>query len=244
VSDIQKIVLITGAARRIGANIAKTFHRAGYGVVVHYHQSHSEAEALVYSLNVVRENSAWAVKANLQSVAQIKCMVNEVAAKTGRLDVLVNNASTFYETPIENATEQQWDDLIGSNLKAPFFVCQAAFPALKETQGCIVNLVDIYAKQALPSYPIYSVAKAGLYALTESLAQELAPTVRVNGVSPGVILWPENQSIEASEAIVNRIPLQRQGSPSDIADTVLFLAKDARYITGQVIAVDGGKSLL
>ncbi|HIL91689.1 MAG TPA: pteridine reductase [Cycloclasticus sp.] len=243
-SNIQKIVLITGAARRIGADIAKTFHAAGFGVVVHYHTSNVEAEALAVSLNGQRKNSAWTVKADLQSVEQIGEMVNDALVKAGRLDVLVNNASTFYETPIESATEQQWDDLMGCNLKAPFFVSQAALSALKESQGCIVNLVDIYAKRALPRYPIYSVAKAGLSALTESLAKELAPTVRVNGVSPGVILWPEDQSIEDSEAIVNRIPLQRQGSPNDIAETVLFLAKDAHYITGQVIAVDGGKSLV
>ncbi|MEO1889847.1 MAG: pteridine reductase [Cycloclasticus sp.] len=243
-SNIQKIVLITGAARRIGADIAKTFHAAGFGVVVHYHMSKVGAEALVASLNVQRKNSAWSVQADLQSADQIDEMVNDALVKAGRLDVLVNNASTFYETPIESATEQQWDDLMGSNLKAPFFVSQAALPALKESQGCIVNLVDIYAKRALPNYPIYSIAKAGLSALTKSLAKELAPTVRVNGVSPGVILWPEDQSIEGSEAMVNQIPLQRQGSPNDIAETVLFLAKDARYITGQVIAVDGGKSLV
>lgn len=243
-SNIQKIILITGAARRIGAEIARTFHQTGYGVVLHYRDSSDEAATLVKLLNEARENSAWAVQANVQSVSQIQQMVAEVLEKTGRLDVLVNNASTFYATSVDGATEEQWDDLIGSNLKAPFFVSQAAFPALKNTRGCIVNIVDIHAKRSLRHYPVYSVAKSGLSALTESLAKELAPDVRVNGVSPGVILWPENQSQDTRYEIINKIPLQRQGLPRDIADTVLFLAVKASYITGQVIAVDGGKSLV
>lgn len=243
-SNLQKIVLITGAARRIGAQISKTFHAAGYGTVIHYRDSHAEADELAASLNAIRENSAWAVRADLQSVEQIELMINEVVAKVGRLDVLVNNASTFYQTPVFESTENQWDDLLGSNLKAPFFVSKAAFKALKKRDGCIVNIVDIYAKRPLSKHPIYSTAKAGLYALTQSLAKELAPNVRVNGISPGVILWPENQSAEFNENIVEKIPLQRQGSVNDIAETALFLAKNASYITGQVIAVDGGKSLV
>jgi pteridine reductase len=244
VSNLQKIVLITGAARRIGAQIAKIFHEAGYGVVLHYRDSRVEAEALMGLLNGKRKGSAWVVKADLQSVEQIQQMIEGLIDKTGRLDVLINNASTFYETPLGTAKEAEWDDLMGSNLKAPFFVSQAAFNELKKTNGCIVNLVDIYAKRSLSNYSIYSTAKAGLSALTESLAKELAPEVRVNGVSPGVILWPENQSLELGEEIVMRIPLQRQGSVDDIAETVLFLSKNAGYITGQVIAVDGGKSLV
>ncbi|KXJ46232.1 MAG: pteridine reductase [Colwellia sp. Phe_37] len=243
-SNLQKIVLITGAARRIGAQIAKIFHEAGYGVVLHYRDSRVEAEALMGLLNGKRKGSAWVVKADLQSVEQIQQMIEGLIDKTGRLDVLINNASTFYETPLGTAKEAEWDDLMGSNLKAPFFVSQAAFNELKKTKGCIVNLVDIYAKRSLSNYSIYSTAKAGLSALTESLAKELAPEVRVNGVSPGVILWPENQSLELGEEIVMRIPLQRQGSVDDIAETVLFLSKNAGYITGQVIAVDGGKSLV
>ncbi|MBV1912276.1 MAG: pteridine reductase, partial [Cycloclasticus sp.] len=238
-SNLQKIVLITGAARRIGAQIAKIFHEAGYGVVLHYRDSRVEAEALMGLLNGKRKGSAWVVKADLQSVEQIQQMIEGLIDKTGRLDVLINNASTFYETPLGTAKEAEWDDLMGSNLKAPFFVSQAAFNELKKTNGCIVNLVDIYAKRSLSNYSIYSTAKAGLSALTESLAKELAPEVRVNGVSPGVILWPENQSLELGEEIVMRIPLQRQGSVDDIAETVLFLSKNAGYITGQVIAVDG-----
>jgi len=244
VPNLQKIVLITGAARRIGAQMVKSFHEAGYGVVLHYRDSQAEAAALMRLLNEEREGSAWLVKADLQSLEQIQNMLKELIGKTGRLDVLVNNASTFYETPLDTANEADWNDLMGSNLKAPFFVSQAASKELKKTKGCIVNLVDIYAKRSLPNYPIYSTAKAGLYALTESLAKELAPEVRVNGVSPGVILWPENQSATLSEDIVQRIPLQRQGSVEDIAETVLFLSTQAAYITGQVIAVDGGKGLV
>jgi len=244
VSNLQKIVLITGAARRIGAQIAKTFHGAGYGIVVHYRNSGTEADELARSFNTKRENSAWAIRADLQSVEQIEPMIDQVIAKQGRLDVLVNNASTFYQTSVGEANEDQWNDLMGSNLKAPFFVSKAAFGALKKTNGCIVNIVDIYAKRSLSNYPIYSTAKAGLHALTASLAKELAPNVRVNGVSPGVILWPESQSAELSENIIEKIPLQRQGLPSDIAETALFLAQNAGYITGQVIAVDGGKSLV
>ena len=244
VSESQKIALITGAARRIGAEIAKTLHEAGYGVVVHYRQSKDDAASLVESLNNRRANSAWLVQADLQSVSEIKAMVDEAASIDGGLNVLVNNASSFYPTPMVSATEREWDELMGSNLKAPFFVSQAAFSPLKKRQGCIVNIVDIYANNALSEYPIYSTAKSGLKALTASLAKELAPNVRVNGVSPGLILWPENQKNDIDETVLGKIPLERQGAPKDIAETVLFLADKARYITGQVIAVDGGKSLL
>ncbi|ORU92304.1 MAG: pteridine reductase [Cycloclasticus sp. symbiont of Bathymodiolus heckerae] len=237
-------MLITGAARRIGAQMAQAFHDAGYGIVLHYRDSKVEADALMTLLNEARAGSAWVVQADLQLVGDIKRMVDETVKKTGRLDVLINNASSFYATPVIKAEEKQWDDLVGSNLKAPFFVSQAAYPALRETQGSIVNIVDIYAQRSLAEYPIYSTAKAGLYALTKSLAKELAPEVRVNGVSPGAILWPEHQSTEKNEEILKQIPLQRQGSPSDIAATALFLARDANYITGQVIAVDGGKGLV
>jgi pteridine reductase len=242
-SDIQKIVLITGAARRIGAEIARTFHQAGYGVMLHCRHSIADAEVLAKILNENRPKSAWAIQADLQSVEQIQAMIVEVVTKAGGLDVLVNNASTFYETPIGSVTEENWNDLMGSNLKAPFFVSQAAAPELKKQQGSIVNIVDIYAKRPLANYSVYSTAKAGLAALTKSLAKELAPHVRVNGVAPGVILWPEEPP-QGADAIVEKIPLKRQGNPMDIAEMVLFLSEKAKYVTGQVIDVDGGKSLV
>ncbi len=243
-TEIQKIVLITGAAQRIGAQIAKTFQAAGYGVVLHCRNSRSQADELAAALNVACEDSAWVVQADLQSVDATRRMVDEAIAKAGRLDVVVNNASTFYETTVDEVDEEQWNDLMGSNLKAPFFVSQAACSALREVGGSIVNIVDIHGQKPLQSYSIYSVAKAGLYALTKSLAKDLAPDIRVNGVAPGAILWPENQSPGKNKEILKQIPLQRQGSPIDIATAVLFLARDANYITGQVIAVDGGKTLI
>jgi len=244
VSSHQKIALITGAARRIGAQISISLHQAGYGVVLHYRQSKACADELAATLNARRANSAWTLQADLQSVDEIDALPERLIAMCGRLDVLVNNASSFYPTPVGNVSEQQWDELIGSNLKAPFFLSQAVSPALQKQRGCIINIVDIYAQRALADYPVYSTAKAGLYALTETLAKELAPYVRVNAVSPGAILWPENKAIESVEAVLEKIPLQRQGEPSDIAETVLFLAQQAAYITGQVIAVDGGKGLV
>jgi pteridine reductase len=163
---------------------------------------------------------------------------------SNRLDVLVNNASDFYPTPMSNATEQQWDEIMNCNLKAPFFLSQAAKPALEKTMGCIVNIVDIYAKSSLIDFPVYSISKSGLLGLTQSLAKEMAPVIRVNGVSPGVILWPENEVNNQQEEILRHIPLQKKGSPEDVANAVLFLVRDAHYITGEVIAVDGGKGLI
>jgi len=244
VSNIQKIALITGSARRIGAEIAASLHQAGYGVVLHYRQSKPDAERLAARLNEQRDDSAWVMQADLQSVGEIQELVERLIAIHGRLDVLVNNASSFYPTPVAEVSEQQWDELLGSNLKAPFFLSQSAFPALEKNEGCIVNIVDIYAQRALPNYPVYSSAKAGLYALTETLAKELAPKVRVNAVSPGVIFWPENHEVELADEVIEKIPLQRQGKASDIAETVLFLVDQANYITGQIIAVDGGKNLV
>jgi len=244
VSGHQKIALITGASRRIGAEISTSLHQAGYGVVLHYRQSKACADKLAVSLNAKRADSAWTLQADLQSVKEINALLDRLISTRGRLDVLVNNASSFYPTPLGKASEEQWDDLMGSNLKAPFFLSQAAAPALQKQQGCIVNIVDIYAKRSLPDYPVYSTAKAGLSALTAALAKELAPNVRVNAVSPGAILWPDNKTIESVDAVIKKIPLQRQGQASDIAETVLFLVQQAAYITGQVIAVDGGKGLV
>ena len=243
-SGHQKIALITGASRRIGAEISTSLHQAGYGVVLHYRQSKACADTLAASLNAKRADSAWTLQADLQSVTEINGLLDVLIARHGRLDVLINNASSFYPTPVGKVDEEQWDELFGSNLKAPFFLSQAAAAALQKQQGCIVNIVDIYAKNSLPDYAVYSTAKAGLLALTETLAKELAPNVRVNAVSPGAILWPDNKTIESVDAVIKRIPLQRQGQASDIAETVLFLVQQAAYITGQVIAVDGGKGLV
>ena len=243
-AEHQKIALITGAARRIGADIARTLHDAGYGVVLHYHQSEEDAVNLTKTLNKLRPDSAWMIKADFQSTDDVNSLMKQTLDVTNRLDVLVNNASDFYPTPMTNATEQQWDEIMNCNLKAPFFLSQAAKPALEKTMGCIVNIVDIYAKSSLIDFPVYSISKSGLLGLTQSLAKEMAPVIRVNGVSPGVILWPENDVNNQQEEIIKHIPLQKKGSPEDIANAVLFLVRDAHYITGEVIAVDGGKGLI
>lgn len=242
----QKIALVTGAAKRIGAETARVLHAAGFGVVLHYNQSADAARKLQEELNGLRESSAWVVQAELRKHSSCSAIIESVLRETGRLDVLVNNASSFYATPIATVSEEQWDDLVGSNLKAAFFLAQAAQPALKQSAGCIINMVDIYAQKPKQDFPVYSIAKAGLLAMTKSLAKEMSPEIRVNGVSPGVILWPEEvgTDIQAQEAVLSKIPLKRKGEPSDIAKTVLFLANDAPYITGQVISVDGGKGLL
>ncbi len=240
----QKIALITGAARRIGADIARTLHDAGYGIVLHYHQSEDVAVNLTKTLNNLRPDSAWMIKADFQSMDDVDSLIKQTLDVTNRLDVLVNNASEFYSTPMSTTTEQQWDEMMNCNLKAPFFLSQAAKPALEKTMGCIVNIVDIYAKSSLIDFPVYSISKSGLYGLTQSLAKEMAPVIRVNGVSPGVILWPENEVNNQQEEIIKLIPLQKKGSPEDVANAVLFLVRDAHYITGEVITVDGGKGLI
>lgn len=240
-----KIALVTGGARRIGAQIARSLHAAGWQVWIHCRGSVAEAERLQYDLNRSRPDSARVLQADLLNVDEVKAMVGQMSDATQKLHLLVNNASTFYPTPIETATTGQWDDLFGSNLKAPFFLTQAALPMLRQAGGCIVNIVDIHAQRPMPKHPVYSAAKAGLLALTRALAVDLAPEVRVNAVAPGAILWPESpQNIEAHQAVLSRVPMQRMGSPQDIARTVLFLAQDAPYVTGQVIAVDGGRSAL
>lgn len=240
----QKIVLITGAAHRIGADIARTLHDAGYGVVLHYHQSEEDAAKLAKTLNKLRPDSAWMIKADFQLINDVDSLIKQTLDVSNRLDVLVNNASNFYPTPMRTATEQQWDELMNCNLKAPFFLSQAARPALEKSKGCIVNIVDIYANSSLIDFPVYSISKSGLLGLTQSLAKEMAPAIRVNGVSPGVILWPENEVNNQQEEIIKYIPLQKKGSPRDVANAVLFLVRDAHYITGEVIAVDGGKGLI
>ncbi len=239
-----KCALITGAARRIGATIASRLHEAGASVAIHYRGSAQEATDLRDQLNAKRNNSAETFQADLNDQKHIDSLVQDVLQWSGQLDVLVNNASGFYATPIGSITTDQWDDLIGSNLKAPLFLSQAAMYALKNSNGCIINIVDIHAQRPLRNHLVYGAAKAGLAMLTRSLAKDLAPEIRVNGISPGAILWPEDEMTEdTKENILNQIPLARQGKPNDIADTVIFLARDAHYITGQIIAVDGGRSL-
>ena len=236
--------LVTGAARRIGACIAETLHRAGANVAIHYRGSATEAEALVADLSERRAGSAKAFQADLHDTASLPSLVAAVTDWSGRLDILVNNASSFYPTPLGTITLDQWEDLVGTNLKAPLFLAQAASPALSSSRGVIVNLVDIHARRPLSDHPVYGPAKAGLAMLTRSLAKDLAPEVRVNGVAPGAILWPEDgMSEETQGKILAQVPLGRQGAPSEIAECVLYLVRDATYVTGQVIAVDGGRSL-
>lgn len=243
-NESDRVALVTGASRRIGAEIVRGLHAAGYRVLLHYHRSEEAARQLAGALNAARPDSVLAQCADLDDTAALDELVRRAIDAWGHLDALVNNASTFYPTPLGTVTESQWDALLGSNLKAPFFLCQAAAPHLARRQGAIVNLVDIYAERPLKGYPAYSIAKAGLAALTRSLAVELAPDVRVNGVAPGAILWPEQADGGQTQAdILARIPLARSGGPADIAGAVRFLLEEAPYITGQIIAVDGGRSI-
>lgn len=239
----DKVVLITGAARRIGAEIARTLHSLGYRVVLHYHHSAAEAQQLAAELNASRPDSAHLYTLDLAATDQLADLVASAIGLWGRLDGLVNNASAFYPTPLDTVSEAQWEHLMASNLKAPFFLAQAAAVPLREQGGAIVNIADVYAERPLRGYPVYSIAKAGLVALTKSLAVELAPDIRVNAVAPGAILWPEQDTNDAKQAeILAKIPLSRRGAPGDIAQAVAFLLA-APYVTGQVIAVDGGRGL-
>lgn len=237
------VVLITGAAHRIGATTAKLLHQNGMNIVLHYRGSREQAQAVQKELNDLRENSVILIQADLHITNGLPALIDESVKAWGRLDVLINNASSFYPTKMGKATEAQWDDLIGSNLKAPFFLSQAAAPHLKKNNGCIINIVDIHADRPLKTFPIYSMAKAGLAMMTKSLACELGPEIRVNAVAPGAILWPENLDEVAKQRIVSRTFLKRQGEPNDISKTILYLIKDAGYVTGQIITVDGGRSL-
>ena len=240
----NKVALVTGGAQRVGACLCKTLHAAEYNVLIHYRHSANEASQLAASLNAIRPNSAHGLPADLLDHKQIKRLIDAAKQTWGRLDLLINNASSFYPTDIGTSSEDDWQDLIGSNMKAPFFLSQAVMPLLKEQQGNIINITDIHAQKPLKGHTIYCSAKAGLVVLTKSLAKELAPDIRVNAIAPGAILWPENNmSDEVKQKIINDIALKRIGDPNDIAKTALFLAKDANYITGQVIAVDGGRSL-
>ena len=236
--------LVTGAAKRIGAVISAALHEAGANVAIHYLNSAEDAEQLASKLNETRSDSAVTVRGDLNNTAALKQMIDHIIKQVGRLDILVNNASSFYPTPLESITEQHWDDLLGINLKAPLFLSKVALPHLKQNGGVIINIVDVHAQRPLKNHPVYSSAKAGLAMLTRSLAKDLSPEVRVNGVSPGAILWPESGiSEQLKKNIIAQIPLKRPGAPADIAAAVVFLVRDAPYITGEIIAVDGGRSV-
>lgn len=241
-----KIALVTGSARRLGAAIAERLHQAGLNVIIHYNTSEQEAINLVNTFNRQRVNSALAIQADLTRINTIAPLVKEAVQAWGGLDLLINNASRFYATPVGSTTEAQWDDLMASNLKAPFFLCQEAAPYLSQHQGAIVNITDIHSERPLKNYTSYCIAKAGLTLLTKALARELAPNVRVNAVAPGSILWPEHDnelSPAQQQEILSRITLQRQGSLEDIAEAVLFLGLKGNYTTGEILHVDGGRLL-
>jgi pteridine reductase len=240
----DQVVLITGGARRVGAEIARALHAAGANLLIHYRSSAAAAVSLADEFNRIRPHSAAIHAAHLSSSDAPDKLVAATLLEFGRLDVLINNASSFYPTPVGQITQPQWDDLIGSNLKAPLFLSQAAAPSLRAQRGLIINMIDIHALRPLKAHPVYCAAKAGLAMLTRSLARELGPEVRVNGIAPGPVLWPEGDIEESlKREIIGKTALKRHGTPQDIARTALFLAKDAPYITGQIIAVDGGRSI-
>ena len=240
----NQTALITGAAKRIGAEISRMLHAEGMNIVIHYRASENEAQALCNELNALRADSAIVAQADLLNISELPALARQSADYWGSLNALVNNASSFYPTPVGEITETQWDDLMGSNLKAPLFLSQAAAPYLKSSQGNIINIVDIHGFRPMKQHPVYCAAKAGLAMLTQSLARELGPEIRVNGVAPGAILWPENEIDEQTQQLIlDRTALKRQGEPKDIAATVRFLIRDADYITGQVIPVCGGRSI-
>ncbi len=241
-----KVVLVTGGAKRVGAAICRRLHAAGAQLAVHYRSSEQEALALRDELNGLRPDSTAVFQADLLDLNALPQLAHKVIKKFGQMDALVNNASSFYATPLADIDEQQWHDLLGTNLKAPLFLAQAAATELRRRHGCIVNIADIHAERPMHGYLLYSVAKAGLVALTRGLAQEMAPQVRVNVIAPGVIAWPEGAALmdeEQRRRIVAHTLLKREGEPDDIARTVAFLIQDAPYITGQIIAVDGGRSV-
>lgn len=243
-SDSPRVVLITGAARRVGAEVVRTLHAEGYNIALHYRSSATEADALAADLNGIRADSVRTLKGNLEDTQSLPPLVAKAHGFWGRLDVLINNASSFYPTKIGSITEADWENLLGSNLKGPLFLSQAAAPFLTESEGCIVNITDIHGDRPLKNHTVYCCAKAGLIMLTKSLAKELGPNVRCNAVSPGAIMWPETEQAEEEKAeIVSRTALKRSGSPQDIASAIRFLVTEAPYVTGQVIAIDGGRTL-
>jgi pteridine reductase len=238
-----KVVLITGGAKRVGAATCRRLHLAGANLMLHYRVSAGEARLLQAELNHQRKDSVALIQADLLDIAKLPAMVEQTVQSFGRLDALVNNASSFFQTPVGEITAAAWEDLIGTNLRAPLFLSQAAAPALKKSLGAIVNITDIHAERPLKNYVVYSVAKAGLVGLTRSLARELAPEVRVNAVAPGPILWPDDETFDelSRQRIISHTPLKREGTPEDIAKAVHFLLAEATYVTGETINVDGGR---
>ncbi|NOQ78465.1 MAG: pteridine reductase [Gammaproteobacteria bacterium] len=240
----DKVALITGGAQRVGAMTARLLHAAGANLILHYRHSRQSALELQTELNDKRNNSVILIQAELLETVKLKGIITKSIEQWGRLDILINNASSFYPTPMGTVTENDWDDLIGSNMKAPFFLSQAAAPHLEKQKGCIINIVDIHAQRPMEGHSVYNMAKAGLAMLVKTLAFELGPKIRVNGVAPGAIMWPAQEMDDLTkQRIVSRTYLKRKGSAEDIAKTVLFLASNADYISGQIIAVDGGRSL-
>jgi pteridine reductase len=240
-----KVILVTGGAKRVGAAIVRMMHGEGANVMIHYRASAADAKALKDSLNLARAGSVATVQADLLETETLPTLILQTLDTFGRLDALVNCASTFYPTTLAEASETSWIELIGSNLKAPLFLSQAAAPHLRATRGAIINITDIHAERPLKGYLVYNVAKAGLRGLTHTLARELAPEVRVNAVAPGAIMWPDDGQFNdvEREAIINHAPLKREGSPDDIARAVKYLLMDAPYVTGQTINVDGGRHI-
>lgn len=242
----EKVVLVTGGAKRVGTAICRRLHAQGAKLVIHYRSSLDEARALQLELNNNRPDSTSLAQADLLDIDLLPELIDKTVKRYGQLDALINNASSFFATPLGTCTIEAWRDLVGSNLMAPLFLSQAAAPHLKERHGCIVNIIDIHTERPLKDFVIYNAAKGGLQALTRSLALDLGPEIRVNGVSPGPILWPEDaiwSNAQARDAIIQGTLLKRMGEPDDIARTVQFLIHDAPYITGQIIAVDGGRSI-
>ncbi|NOY63113.1 MAG: pteridine reductase [Gammaproteobacteria bacterium] len=240
----NKVALITGGARRIGAAIARDLHSQGMNIALHYRSSADAAQQLRDELTNKREDSVVLIQAELLECEGLPKLVDDAQSAWGRIDALVNNASSFYPTPLGSITQQHWDELMGSNLKAALFLSQSAAPHLAKKHGCIVNIIDIHSERPLKAHTVYCVAKAGLTMLTKSLAKELGPEVRVNGIAPGSILWPEQEMSESSkEEITSRTTLKRQGTPEEIACGVRFLVKDATFVTGQILAMDGGRTL-
>jgi pteridine reductase len=239
----NKTALITGAAKRIGAAIAEQLHSSGMNVIIHYNSSAKEAHELVRKLNGVRRDSAIMIQANLEHKEYYSALIDAALDFKGGLDVLINNASAYYPTSLASLDDQQWNELINTNLKAPLFLSQLAAKSLRSNKGCIINITDIHANRPLKNHSVYSVSKAGLVMLTQSLAKEMAPAIRVNAISPGVIMWPDDIEEEKKNEILNETMMKRTGNVEDITKAVLFLIKDADYITGQVLNIDGGRTL-